>query len=183
MKIEFTGRQTEISNEVRRLAERKLQKVTRLLPRMTRAHVILTADKHRQVAEVSVHSRNLDLSAVEVSTNPRLSVSNAMDKLLRQAQRQRAKQRDHKGAGSARRPAAPVATPGVGAEDAAGSPEYPRVIRNRRRAVKPMTLDEATLELETRAEGVLVFRDAGTERMRVLYRREDGHLGLIEPEA
>ena len=105
MKIEFTGRQTEISNEVRRLAERKLQKVTRVLPRMTRAHVILTADKHRQVAEVSVHSRNLDLSAVEVSTNPRLSVSNAMDKLLRQAQRQRAKQRDRKGAGSARRPA------------------------------------------------------------------------------
>jgi putative sigma-54 modulation protein len=46
-----------------------------------------------------------------------------------------------------------------------------------------MTLDEATLELETRTEGVLVFRDARTERMRVLYRREDGHLGLIEPEA
>ena len=63
------------------------------------------------------------------------------------------------------------------------SPETPRVIRNRRRAVKPMTLDEATLEIEARGEGVLVFRDAGTERMRVLYRREDGHLGLIEPEA
>ncbi|MGD8896458.1 MAG: ribosome-associated translation inhibitor RaiA [Acidobacteriota bacterium] len=183
MKIEFTGRQTEIPNEVRRLAERKLQKVTRLLPRMTRAHVILTADKHRQVAEVSVHSRNLDLSAVEVSTNPRLSVSNAMDKLLRQAQRQHAKRRVRKGAGSARRPAAAGAKPAAGVEEAAGSPEYPRVIRNRRRAVKPMTLDEATLELETRAEGVLVFRDAGTERMCVLYRRADGHLGLIEPEA
>ena len=75
MKIEFTGRQTEISTEVRKLAERKLDKIARSLPRMTRAHVILTADKHRQVAEVSVHSRNLDLSAVEVSTNPRLSVS------------------------------------------------------------------------------------------------------------
>jgi putative sigma-54 modulation protein len=46
-----------------------------------------------------------------------------------------------------------------------------------------MTLDEATLEMEARAEGVLVFRDANTERMRILYRREDGNLGLIEPEA
>jgi putative sigma-54 modulation protein len=183
MKIEFTGRQTEISNEVRRLAERKLQKVTRVLPRMTRAHVILTADKHRQVAEVSVHSRNLDLSAVEVSTNPRLSVSNAMDKLLRQAQRQRAKQRDRKGAGSARRPAATRSEGSGDATEAIEAPDTPRVIRNRRRAVKPMTLDEATLEIETRGEGVLVFRDARTERMRVLYRREDGHLGLIEPEA
>ena len=44
-------------------------------------------------------------------------------------------------------------------------------------------LDEATLEMEARAEGVLVFRDAKTERMRILYRREDGNLGLIEPEA
>jgi putative sigma-54 modulation protein len=46
-----------------------------------------------------------------------------------------------------------------------------------------MTLDEAALELEARAEGVLVFRDAATERMRILYRRGDGNLGLIEPEA
>jgi putative sigma-54 modulation protein len=183
MKIEFTGRQTEISREVRRLAERKLQKVAKVLPRMTRAHVIVTADKHRQVVEVSAHSRNLDLSAVEVSTNPRLSVSNAMDKLLRQAQRQRAKQRDRKGAGSARRPAATPSKRAGDVREAAELPEAPRVIRNRRRAVKPMTLDEATLELETRTEGVFVFRDARTERMRVLYRREDGHLGLIEPEA
>lgn len=180
MKIEFTGRQTEISEEVQRLAERKLGKVAKVLPGMTRAHVILTADKHRQIAEVSAHSRNLDLTALEESTNPRLSVSNAMDKLLRQAQRQQQKRRERKGASTARRPSAPPPTRGRSGEDKA---EAPRVIRNRRRAVKPMTLDEATLEMEARAEGVLVFRDATTERMRILYRREDGNLGLIEPEA
>jgi putative sigma-54 modulation protein len=180
MKIEFTGRQTEISKEVQRLAERKLGKVAKVLPGMTRAHVILTADKHRQIAEVSAHSRNLDLTAVEESTNPRLSVSNAMDKLLRQAQRQQQKRRGRKGASTARRPAAPLPSRAPSGEDEA---EGPRVIRNRRRAVKPMTLDEAALELEARAEGVLVFRDANSERMRILYRREDGNLGLIEPEA
>jgi putative sigma-54 modulation protein len=181
MKIEFTGRQTEISKEVRRLAERKLEKVAKVLPSMTRAHVILTADKHRQIAEVSVHSRNLDLTALEESTNPRLSVSNAMDKLLRQAQRQQQKRRGRKGASTARRPSAPTATRARPEEEVEAP--APRVIRNRRRAVKPMTLDEATLELEARAEGVLVFRDAITEQMRILYRRKDGNLGLIEPEA
>ena len=182
MKIEFTSRQTEISKEVRRLAERKLEKIARLLPRMTRAHVILTAGKHRREAEVSVHSRNLDLSAVEVTTNPRVSVSKAMDKLLRQAQRHRAKQRDHRGATAARKPARKKAASPT--RRARGRPpELPRLIRNRRRAVKPMTLDEATIEMEARAEGVLVFRDARTERMRVLYRRVDGRLGLIEPDA
>jgi putative sigma-54 modulation protein len=182
MKIEFTGRQTEISKEVQRLAERKLEKVARVLPGMTRAHVILTADKHRQIAEVSAHSRNLDLTAVEESTNPRLSVSNAMDKLLRQAQRQQQKRRGRKGASSARRlsPSAPSQSSSAEEEEAVS---MPRVIRNRRRAVKPMTLDEATLEIEARSEAVLVFRDAASERMRILYRREDGNLGLIEPEA
>jgi putative sigma-54 modulation protein len=46
-----------------------------------------------------------------------------------------------------------------------------------------MTLDEAVLELEGSRDGVLVYRDASTERVRVLFRRRDGHLGLVEPEA
>jgi putative sigma-54 modulation protein len=174
MKIEFTGRQTEVPDEVRRVAERKLQKVGKLLPSLTRAHVILSADKHRQVAEVSVHSRHLDLAAVEVTTNPRLSVAGAVDKLLRQAQRQRAKRRERKGAASPRiAPAAPEP----------GGDGAPRVVRTRRVAVKPMTLEEAALEMGGRTDGVLVFRDAATERVGVLFRRKDGNLGLIEPEA
>jgi putative sigma-54 modulation protein len=174
MKIEFTGRQTDIPDEVRRLAERKLQKVGKLLPAVTRAHVILAADKHRQVAEVSVHSRQLDLAAVEVTTNPRLSVAGAIDKLLRQAQRQHARRRERKGASSPRLAPAVVERGGDGG---------PRVIRTRRAAVKPMTLDEAALEMDGRPDGVLVFRDAATERVSVLFRRKDGNLGLIEPEA
>jgi len=182
MKIEYTGRQTEISKDIQRLAERKLDKVAKALPRATRAHVILIADKHRMIAEVSVHSRSLDLSAVGESSNSRLSVSTAMDKLLRQAQRQQARRRDRKGASSARRPepARPPRKRKVVVE-----PEglAPRVIRNRRRAVKPMNLDEATMEIESREDDVLVFRDAASDRVRVLYRRRDGHLGLIEPES
>jgi putative sigma-54 modulation protein len=176
MKIEFTGRQTEIPDEVRRLAERKLAKLGKLLPAVTHAHVILAADKHRQVAEVSLHSRLADLTAVEVTTNPRLSVAGAIDKLLRQAQRQRAKRRERKGAASPRlTPPAPAERGG----DRGGA----RVVRTRRAAVKPMTLDEAALEMEGRGEGVLVYRDAVTERVSVLFRRKDGNLGLIEPEA
>ena len=114
MKIEFTGRQTEVPAELRRLAEGKLQKLGKLLPGVTRAHVILSADKHRQVAEVSVHSRQLDLSAVEATTNPRLSLTSAIDKLLRQAQRQKAKRRERKGKASPRRALPPAERGGDG---------------------------------------------------------------------
>ncbi len=181
MKIDFTGRQTGISADVRRLAERKLAKVGRLLPSVTRAHVTLTADKHRQVAEVSVHSRQLDLAAVEISTSPQLSVANAIDKLLRQAEKQRARRRPRKGAESARLSAA--ASRPEGRSDASHAGPSPRVIRSRRSTVKPMTLAEATLEMDGRAEGVLVYRDATSARVTVLFRRKDGNLGLIEPEA
>ena len=176
MKIEFTGRQTGVPDELRRLAERKLQKLGRLLPSVTRAHVILAVDKHRQVAEVSVHSRHMDLAAVEVSANPRLSVTGAIDKLVRQAQRQQARRRERKGAATPRRATLP-------APERESDASAPRVVRSRRAAVKPMTLDEAVLEMEGRADGVLVFRDAATERVNVLFRRKDGNLGLIEPEA
>jgi putative sigma-54 modulation protein len=177
MKIEFTGRQTEVTPEIRRVAEQKLQKVAKLLPRVTRAHVILTADKHRRMVEVELHSRQLDLTAVEVSPNPRLSLSRAIDKVLRQAQRQRARRRERKGGASPRILAAQAERAGDGAAPAA------RVIRRRRVPVKPMSVDEAALELEGRSEGVLVFRDARTERVQVIFRRRDGNLGLIEPEA
>jgi len=175
MKIEFTGRQTEVPLDVRRLAERRLEKLAKLLPKLTRAHVILSAEKHRQVAEVSAHSRQLELAAIETSGSARLSVARAIDKLLRQAKRQQAKRRLRKGASSPRLSAPPPAEPGSEGRE-------PRVIRARRAAVKPMTLDEAALELDGRGEGVFVFRDSASERVNVLFRRRDGKLGLIEPE-
>src|SRR3989442_7591437 len=63
MKIEFTGRQTEVPPEVRTLAELKLQKLARVLPGITRAHVTVTADRHWQIAEASVHSKKVGLTA------------------------------------------------------------------------------------------------------------------------
>ncbi len=181
MKIEFTGRQTEVPAAARRVAERKLAKLGRLLPSLTRAHVTLSAERHRQVAEVSVHSRHLDLAAVEATPDAAASVANAIEKLLRQAEKQRTRIRERKGAASPRLLPSP-AEAAAGNGDGAEAPS-PRVIRARRAVVKPMTLEEAMLEMEGRPDGVLVFRDAGTERVSVLFRRKDGNLGLIEPEA
>ncbi len=180
MKIEFTGRQTEVPPAVRRVAERKLAKLGRLLPSLTRAHVTLSAERHRQVAEVSVHSRRLDLAAIEATPDAASSVANAIEKLLRQAEKQRTRIRERKGGASPRLSPLAEAPPPNGD---GGEPSAPRVIRARRAAVKPMTLEEAALEMDGRADGVLVFRDAATERVNVLFRRKDGNLGLIEPEA
>jgi putative sigma-54 modulation protein len=179
MKIEFTGRQTEVSAELRRLAERKLEKLGRVLPGITRVHVILTADRHQRTAEISLHSRHLDLSAREATLDLAASIGAVVDKLTRQAQRQVGRRRERG------RPVAPrAAAARRDVTDDVRGPETKsvRVIRSRRPAGKPMTVDEAAAEMLVRDEGFLVFRDATTERVHVLFRRKDGHLGLVEPE-
>ncbi len=176
MRIEFTGRQTEVPPEIRRLAERKLQKLARVLPGITRAHVTVTTDKHRQIAEVSVRSKHLDLTAEEASSDLGASLSTVIDKLTRRAQRQVGKWRTRKRGGAERARLRPRA-------EEHPAELAPRVIRSRGFPVKPMTLDEAALEVGSSPEGFLVFRDAATERVSVLYKRKDGNLGLIEPEA
>jgi putative sigma-54 modulation protein len=179
MTIEYTGRQTEVSQQLKALAERKLRKLSRTLRGITHVHVILSVDKHRKIAEVSVHSPHLDLTAREQSPELAVSLATVLDKLERQAQRQLGKWRERK-----RRPAPGAQSRAAGPppEPAAGD-AVPRVIRSRRLPVKPMTLDEAALEMGQSRDGLVVFRDAVTERVSVLYRRRDGNLGLIEPEA
>ena len=100
MKIEFTGRQTEVPEEIRRLAERRLLKLARLLPRNTRAHVTVAADKHRHIAEVSLRSKRLDLTAQKESSDLGSSLSIVMDRLTRQVQRRLGRLRERKREGA-----------------------------------------------------------------------------------
>lgn len=173
MRIEYTGRQLEVPAVMRRLAERKLKKLQKLLPGITSAHVLLRSDRHRQVAEVLVHSRQLDLAATEASGDLGVSLKAALDKLQQQAQRARGRRRDRSRRAA---PPAPARPPAAGAT----AEREVRVIRSRGSMTKPMTLDEAVLEMEERKDGPLVFRDAEDDGLCVLYWRRDGHLGLID---
>jgi ribosome hibernation promoting factor len=179
MQIEYTGRHTEVSKELRLLAERKLRKLARALPRITHAHVVLVRDKRRQSAEVTLQSSHLTLTAAEESADMAASLSTVMDKLARQVERHKGKRRERR-----RVPVREAALGSAGAMPARDDGEArPRLIRSRRFVAKPMTVEEAVLAVEASPEGLLVFRDAATRRMNVLFRRRDGNLGLIEPEA
>jgi len=183
MKIEFTGRQTEVPEPLRRLGERRLSKLARVLPGITHAHVILSTDRHRQMAEVNVRSPRLDLAAQEASADFGASLAAAFDKLTRQAQHRVGKRKDHKRrgrpAGSAGRPRTEAPVPET-VRAPSGAP--PRAIRLRRVALKAMTAEEAVLELDRRGEGFVLFKDTPTGRLHLLHRRKDGHLGLLEPK-
>jgi putative sigma-54 modulation protein len=61
-------------------------------------------------------------------------------------------------------------------------PPAPRVVRNARYPVKPMSVEDAALRVESGPDTFVVFRNAETDAVSILYRRKDGHFGLIEPE-
>jgi putative sigma-54 modulation protein len=180
MQVEYTGRHTEVTSALRSLAEKKLAKLAKVLPGITNVHVIFAVDKHREIAEITVHSSHLDLMAADESGDLGTSLATVMEKLTRQAQKRVGKLRERKRRSRTSAVWSGVLAPTVPG-DGSGAARA-RVVRSSPFVAKPMTVDEAVAEVESTDDGLLVFRDADTERLNVLYRRKDGSLGLIEPE-
>jgi putative sigma-54 modulation protein len=178
MKIEYTGRQTEVPAAFRSLAEKKLRKLSTLLHGLTNVHVILSVDKHRHIVEVTASSPHLTLTAVEESGDLESSLVTVADKLTRQAQKHMGKLRTRKRQGARRTHAwSSTLAPHSGEEG-----ESHRIVHSQRFVAKPMTVDEAVLAVESDPDGLVVYRDSESERINVLFRRRDGQLGIIEPE-
>ncbi len=176
MKLEFTGRQTDISEKARKLAERKLAKIAKILTGATRAHIVVSAEGHRRIVEITVYSRRLALTALEESNDIELSLAAAIEKLERQVEK-------HRGRLESRRKS--IVARGQAPRRRPSLPEEPaprRTIRRRTVVAPGMTLDQAFETVEEGGESMVVFRDSETDRLSVLYRRKDGKVGLIEPE-
>jgi len=170
MQVMVTFRRVEPTEGLRRYAEEKMQRVHKFLRRPIDAHVILSVLKHRHIAEVQVSANHLNIIATEETDDLYSAIDLAMSKLERQIKRRVAKVKDHKGANSAATAVAPTSGPGG------------RIIRTERVAVKPMSVDEAIMHLRMRKNDFLLFMNAATETLCVVYRRKDGNYGLIEPE-
>jgi putative sigma-54 modulation protein len=178
MKIEYTGRSRPVPPRLRALVERKLAKLEKVLDPVTQVHVVLASEGRRHHAEVTVHSRQLTLVASEEDTSATNVLSQVIDKLTRQAQKHIGRRREGK-----RRTGARDAVLWSGVLTPAGpKDDGPRIIDTRRFVVRAMTVDEAAEEVGSSEHGFVVFRDARTHLVSVLYKRSDGNLGLLEPE-
>jgi len=139
------------------------------------AHVVLGLERGRHSAEMTVNYHNHPLVGAGSNQDLFTAIHEAIEKLEKQAIKVRAKWRDGK-----RGPRSPVPEPEIAVEPAAsknGAKRVYRVDNNQRH--KPMTLDEAILEMEADRD-YLVYRDAQNDRVAVLMRRRDGHFDLVE---
>jgi len=185
MNVEITGRQLEITPALRDFAEEKLRKIERLLDGPIEAHLVLAIEKHRHVAEIKIKSRTAVLSGTQETGDLYASIGEVVDKLERQALKHKEKMHDHKHRKSPRDPqvAAEIAESANPAEAEEG-PDFraSRIIRSGQFSRKPLSAEDAALTLESSGEQLLVYRDSASERVNVVFRREDGNFGLVDPD-
>ncbi|HEX3186985.1 MAG TPA: ribosome-associated translation inhibitor RaiA [Pyrinomonadaceae bacterium] len=178
MKFEYTGRHVDVSPAIRRHVEDHFKKLDHIFNGDTTltTHVVIDVEKNRQIGEIIVYWRDHTLTAKDTNADMYMALTRAMAKIEKQAVKLKKKIIDRtQGA----RSTASVAPHPDGQIEAADRP--PRIIPARRYAVKPMTAEEAALRLSGEPDQFLVFRDADTQRLGVIYKRNDGNYGLIEP--
>ncbi len=181
MKISYTGRQVELAPAERKKLEAEFAKIGKLLDgkQEREAHVVLSQERHLHHAEVTVNYYNHPLVGLGSDDDLFTAIHSAAQKLEKQAVKARTKWRDtkrtpHKASSEVEsEPAAPAdAQP-----DGAPSGRVYHVNHKGKR--KPMTLDEALLEMDETRD-YMVYRDAETDRVHVLLRRRDGNFDLVE---
>lgn len=189
MRLELTGRHVEITPALRRLVDRKLARLERILnDSALSAAVVLSRERAGRRADVSLHARGEKfLHGVAAASTWEASMRLAIDKLAQQAQRVKGKWRERKRHGL-KAPEAPAPAPageGAATERRAGrsKPRMPRILRASRQALKAMSVADALRQVEADGEAVLVFRDAETTGISVIVRGSDGELTLVETEA
>ncbi|MER3427564.1 MAG: ribosome-associated translation inhibitor RaiA [Pyrinomonas sp.] len=177
MKIEFTGRHVEVTPAIRSHVENNFKKIEHVFnDPSTSAHVIIDVERSRHIGEVVLHWRDHTLTARVTDKDMYQALTRAIEKLEKQALKLKKKIIDGKQNSRKERAAAEEAEPAM--ETRA---EAPRIILAQKYEVKPMTPEEAALRLAENSDQFIVFRDAETDRIGVLYKRKDGHFGLIEP--
>jgi len=181
MNIIVKGKNLEITPALRTYAEKKVSKLERFFNgdrlEMT-AEVMMIIERESGIVEITLEVDGLLLRGEDQSQDMYGSIDGAIEKIERQIRKYKTK--IHRKFQDA--PRISELQPG---EDDAGAPEeknIPRVVKTKRFAIKPMSVEEAVMQMDLLGHDFYVFTNAYTEEVNVLYRRRDGDFGLIEPE-
>jgi putative sigma-54 modulation protein len=174
VRLQVKGKNVDVSPALKDYAQRRLGKLEKHLNDSARVELELAAERNpsiaqNQVAEATIWTKGPVLRARESSHDMKASIDLLVDKLERQAQRLRQKRRRGRSQNHE-----PVEVP--------RNSDEPVIVKTKQFAVKPMSPEEAVLQLELIGHDFFVFQNAETEGVNVIYRRRDGNYGLIEPQ-
>ena len=187
MKVSISGRHMEITDAIRDHVESGLLKIKQHFDRVIDVKVVLSVEKRRYRAEINLHANGLQINAKESSDDMYASIDSALQKIDRQVTKhkeriQRHKPRIMREAREIEHQVIEIA----GGEDGGGTetvgPETHEVIHREKVPLKSLSVTEAAFQLDLLEDSFLVFSNAETQQMNVMYSRDDGTYGLIEPQ-
>ena len=172
MKITVIGRKCTPRDSFKEHAEKKLQKIDRFFGDSATAKVTVTVEKTTQTVEITVINEGMIFRAQAKADNMNEALDDCVDLLIRQIRKNKTKLEKRLRSGAF--------------DDYAGAeieeePEF-ELVRTKTIPVKPQSVDEAILQMNLLGHQFYMFRNAANESVAVVYRREDGGYGLIEPE-
>jgi putative sigma-54 modulation protein len=173
MSVNYTARQTNITPDLKKYCQRRLKSLEKFIGNLSEVDIILTKEKYRHKAEINIKAGRSRLNVVEETHDMYNSLNLAFDNLEKRVKKEKGKSRERK-----RRKGREKGTFAF----SVGPEEEKRFIRSQDFSLKPMTFEEAVIQFELNKREVFVFRKADSEKWAVIYRREDGHIGLVEPE-
>lgn len=200
MNIEYTGRNNlELTDDIKAYFAKKLKKLVRFLEEPVEIHLILAEEKGRQVAELNVTHRHGDLHSQHVAEDMRDAILAVVEIAAKQARRARKKFMDLRRR-TERQLVEEANWQGVEATEppeedfeehwpvdvldatTMAQVEGPKIVKTHNLPIKPMSVNEASVQLQQSKNDFFVFLDSRTEQVSVLYRRKDENFGLIAPE-
>jgi putative sigma-54 modulation protein len=188
MQVIVKGRHMDVTPALRNHAEEKAQKLTRYLDRIREVEVIIYAQKAWQTAEVNLYSDLVEVRAQERSQDMYESIDLVMKKLEKQLRRfkERLKSHPHNSRDMTQAVAERAASEMINEQRTDNgfeeeTEEESRIVRTKRLQLKPISPEEAADQMELVGHDFYVFLNADDQQVNVLYRRNDGHYGLIQP--
>ena len=144
--------------------------------------VILASNRHRQhnLAEINIHASQFDISAHAENTDLYAGIDFAIDKVEAQLRKHKDRINDRKGRASLHEIATMIPVDVVSEHDEQGAT---RIIETETLHAKPLSVDDAVMQLELTHSEFLVFKNSANNTISVVYKRRDGHYGLIIPTA
>jgi len=179
MQIITTFRHMEPSEALKSYAEEKLERVKKYIDEPIAVQVFLTVEKIRHSAEVTITAKGITIKAAEETNDMYASVDAVSDKIERQLRRFKERIKAHKPSSDTRERLVQKSI--VEAQSIEESNE-PVIIKTKSFSMKPMSVEEAVMQMELLHKDFLVYTEASTENINVVYRRKDGNYGLIAPE-
>lgn len=177
MNVEITGRHVAITPAIRTYIMARLRKFSRMLGDDASMHVVIDVEKQRHTAEILVKTRLLDLTCKGETGDMYASILRAIEKLERQALKQKTRKIETKRQRARAKSVeekSPLPRGGLRA-----APRRPSGISLEELERKPMSVEEAVIELGQSEYPFVAFRDVDSGEIQVLYRRRDGSIALI----